>query len=284
MAAVQSDFINTYSQMFEDMFMLNYQAAGRLRGITREIHGVVGDAYKLKVIDEVSMTQAGSQGSNIPRTNVTTTAPTITFADYQLKLTIGEFDQLNFNASALEAYSRSHARALGRREDQFVIDAGTDAAVVTQSVATNNLNLTTEKLRETRALLGANEADSEEMYLICHWNNMESLLQETEYTSAMFNMAKPLVNPDPNGEDPFVGFKIIVLGNRAGEGGLPLDGSGVRTCFAFSRDAITLAYRMDPTTRMVPVPQDARIETLSLLSAGAVVGMPKGAVRVLCQE
>jgi len=276
----QTDFTNAYSQMFADMFRLRYQAAGRLRGTVEELHGLVGDAYKFKFMDQVAMQQHGAYGSDIPSSSVTVTAPTISFLDYELKLSIDEFDQLNFNASALQGYAQTHAKALGRREDQFIIDAL--ASGTTQQVAAGGTNMTVEKLRDARAQLGANEADEGDLYCVMHWNNMESLLGQTEYTSSLFNMAKPLV--DPQGDDgPFAGFKIIVIGTRANEGGLPLN-AGIRSTFAFNKSSAALGYRMDPQTRMVPIEWQARTETLSLMSAGAVVTDANGSVEILCDE
>ncbi len=278
--AYASDFTSIYSQAFADMFLLNYQGSSRLKGVVRELHGLVGSSYKLKYMDRVAMQEHGVFGADIPRTSVVTTAPEISFKDYQLKLVIDEFEQLNFNADALASYSQDHAKAIGRREDQMVIDAVVAGA--TKSVAAAGANMSVEKLREARALLGRDEVDSDEIYIVMHWDQMDALLGQTEYTSSIFNMAKPLVDPAGN-NGPFSGFKIIVIGDRPKEGGLPKTGD-VRTCIAFAKEAVTLGYRMDPKVTMTPVPQNARVETLSLLSAGAVVGDARGTVKILCDE
>ena len=281
MALSQSDFVNTFSQMFSDMFLLRYQAVGRLRGTVREMHGLVGDAYKLKYMDQIQMQKHGAFNSNIPRTNVTTTAPSITFDDYELKTSIDEFEQLNFNADALRGFAMDHADAIGRREDQFVIDALETGA--TKSVAAGGTNLTIEKLRDAFSQLAKDEVDMDEMFLVIHSNQHDSLMGETEYTSSIFNAAKPLVNPGVVGPvGRFMGFNLIVLGDRP-EGGLPLS-SNIRECFAFARNSTTLGYRKDPETRMIPVEWEARTETLSLMSAGAVVGDARGVVKISCDE
>ena len=281
MALSQSDFVSTFSQMFADMFLLRYQAVGRLRGTVREMHGLVGDAYKLKYMDKIQMQKHGAYNADIPRTNVVTTAPSISFEDYELKTSIDEFEQLNFNADALRGFAMDHADALGRREDQFIIDALNTGA--TKQVVNGGVNLTVEKLREAYNLLAQDEVDGDEMYLIIHANQHESLMGQTEYTSSIFNAAKPLVNPGIAGMvGKFLGFNLIVLGDRP-EGGLPKVGN-IRECFAFARNSTTLGYRKDPETRMIPVEHEARTETLSLLSAGAVVGDARGVVKVSCDE
>lgn len=281
MALSQSDFVSTFSQMFADMFLLRYQAVGRLRGTVRELHGLVGDAYKLKYMDKIQMQKHGAFNADIPRTNVTTTAPSISFDDYELKTSIDEFEQLNFNADALRGFAMDHADAIGRREDQFIIDALSSGA--TKSVAAGGDNMTVEKLREAYKLLADDEVDGDEMYLIMGSDQHQSLMGETEYTSSIFNAAKPLVNPGIAGlVGEFMGFNLIILGDRP-EGGLPV-ASSVRECFAFAKNSTTLGYRMDPQTRMIPVEHEARTETLSLVSAGAVVGDARGVVKISCDE
>lgn len=281
MALSQSQFTATYSQMFADMFLQRYQAIQRLRGTTRELHGLVGDAYKLKYMDQIQMSLHGAYNANIPATPVTTTAPTITFSDYDLKTTIDEFEQLNFNASALQGFAQQHADSIGRREDQFIIDA-LDAGA-TKSVAASGANLTVEKLRDAYKQLADDEVPGDDMYLIIGASEHQSLMGQTEYTSSIFNAAKPLVNPGIAGfVGKFMGFNLIVLGDRP-EGGLPLAGT-VRSCFAFAQGAVTIGYRMDPQTRMVPVEQEARTEVLSMLSAGGVVGDARGVVKIDCDE
>ena len=276
----QSDFTSAYSQMFADMFRLQYQAGSRLRGTVMELHGLVGDAYKFKYMNQVAMQQHGAYGADIPARAGTVTAPSISFEDYDLKLSIDEFDQLNFNASALQGYAQTHAKALGRREDQFIINAL--VAGTTNQIASGGTNMSVEKLREARAILGQNEADEGDLYCVMHWLDMEALLAQTEYTSSLFNMAKPLVDPQGD-EGPFAGFKIIAIGDRTLEGGLPLT-AGVRSTFAFNKNAAAVGYRLDPQTRMVPIEWQARTETLSLMSAGAVVTDVKGSVEILCDE
>lgn len=281
MALAQSQYTNAYSQMFADMFLQRYQAAGKLRGTVRELHGLVGDSYKLKFMDRGSMVEHTATGGDIPSGTTTVTAPSITFKDFEMKDTVGRFDQLNFNASALPGLAEKHAKAIARREDQFIIDACNDSGT-TKLVSASGENLTVAKLRDARRLIGLDEID-EDLFLLVHWNNLESLLSETEYTSSIFNDAKPLV--DPGGKDgPFSGFKIIPLGNRPGEGGLPIDGSNIRSCFVYAASAITMGYRLDPETQMVPVPQNLRTEVVSAISAGAVAGDNRGVVKISCEE
>lgn len=282
MTIQQSPFTQAYSVQFADRFRQKYQSYRRLANVCNEMHGAVGDAYKFKYMGQSVMQPYGANNSNIPTSNPTVTAPILTYDDFVLKLTISDFDQLNFNASALEIFAKNHAKALGRREDQNILDAGTDSSIVTNFIPDNGEYLTTEKLIEARVQLGINSADSEELYFVTTWQSFRSLLGQTEYTSAVFNDGKPLVAPSSNPEK-FGGFKIIVMPDML-EGGLPIDENGIRTSFCFARDAMSIVYRQDPMVQMIPVAQEKRTETVSSASFGALVTDALGAVRVLSKE
>lgn len=288
MALSQSDFVAAYSQMFAAMFRARYQEVGGvLRGKVRELHGLRGDAYKSKLIDKIQMKKHGAFNADIARSNVTVTAPTMSFENYELKTSVDEFEQLDFNADGLRAQAEVHADALTRREDQFLIDAMVSGA--TKSVAAGGSNMTLEKLKGAYKELVKDGVRGDKMYVLMHVNNFDSLLGETEFASSIFNTAKPLVNPAFGGMvGTYMGFDLIVVGDYGTdqEGnamGLPV-ASNIRDCFAFAHNALVAGYRKDPTTRMVPIEQDARTEVLSLLSMGAMVEDARGVVKIECDE
>lgn len=284
----QSDFVAAYSQMFATMFKARYNdAGGVMRGKVEELHGLVGDAYKMKYMDKIQMRKHGAYNSNIPRTTTTVTAPSLTFEDYDLKSEIDEFEQKNFNADALRGYAKAHADALTRREDQFAFNAmSLDAG---STIAANGQNMNIAKIEESYETLVSNGVRGDEMFLIMHAKNFSSLMKETEFASSLFNAVKPLVNPSFGGDlGLFMGFNLVVVGDygvdqEGNQMGLKLT-SGIRETFAFARSAVTVGYSIDPETRMVPREDEARTVVLSLLRAGGKVGDPKGVIKIECDE
>jgi hypothetical protein len=281
MTIQQSPFTAVYGPQFSDRFKQKYQSGRRLSNVCDEQHGAVGDAFKFKYIGQSQMQKYGANNADIPTSNPVITSPILVYEDFVLKLTISDFDQKNFNASALEGLTKNHVKALARTEDQVIINAGTDVNVVTNFIPDDGDFLTTEKLIEARVRLGINAADSDELYFVTHWRSLGHLLGQTQYTSADFNYGKPLVAPTSNPEK-FGGFKIIAMPDMK-EGGLPIS-NGIRTSFCFARDALAVIYREDPMVQMVPVPNNLRTETISSASFGALVCDPLGAIRVLCKE
>jgi hypothetical protein len=271
-----------YVQQFADRFVEDYQANRKLANTVQEIHGVVGDAYKLKVSEAVDMSKHGAYGSDIAATDVNTTAPTVSFSDFDLKLVLDHFESLNINANVITTYSKLHGMAIGRREDQYVIDAV--VADATKSVPVGTTNLTIDKLIAARKELGLDEVMGT-IHIAIHQNNLESLLKDSSNLigNYYYNDVRALVTGQV---EYFMGMKFHVLGNRTINGvaaGLPKTGDN-RTCIVYAEEAVTLAYRLDPRVQMTEVEQNFRVETLSVLSAGAKVGRPKGVCTIICDE
>lgn len=266
-----------YSQMFAPSFKANYQASGKLRGTCMELHNLVGDSYKMKFMAQVAMDERTAYGADIPSKDPTATAPSISFTDYQLKLSIDEREQQNINASIINAYTQTHAKAMGRREDQFIIDAVVADATKTVAVGTTNLTLT--KLLEAQELLGQDEVD-DEIHIVAHFNNVMSLLSDEKVSSSDYNTVKTLMDARIGS---YAGFTWHIVGNRTNEGGLPKTGNN-RTVIAYATNAVALGYRQDPTIRVVDVPNNIRTETISFMTAGAKVGDANGVVTIICDE
>lgn len=272
------------------MFELDYQASAKIRGRTLEKHGQIGDSLKLKTMDAVAMGVHGAFGADIPSTPVTVSAPVLNFSDFDLKLVLDMFESVNINANVLQPYAGTLALSIGRQEDQLIIDACD--ADATKTVAVNvsgaNTNLTVRKLREARKKLGEDEIGFEDdLSWVTHENNLQSLLSETAPGSSDFNNVKALINGTLN---YFEGFNFIILGDRTASsaissntGGLPITGTN-RENYAFARKAVTLAYRMDPSVTLTWIEQNRRWESVGTFSAGCKVSLPKGVVKITCDE
>jgi hypothetical protein len=109
---------------------------------------------------------------------------------------------------------------------------------------------------------------------------LEGLLGETQTTSTDYNSVQALVS---GSIDTFLGFKFVTLGDRA-EGGLPIDGSLDRTCYAFHKDAVGMGIGMAQKTEINYVPEKTSFLVNSMFSAGAVAIDDEGIVKITCRE
>ncbi len=136
------------------------------------------------------------------------------------------------------------------------------------------------KLRRAKKLLDAANVPMEGRCMVISASGLEGLLGETQTTSADFNSVRALVSGDI---DTFLGFKFVTIGDRS-EGGLPIDGSLDRTCYAFHRDAVGMGIGMNQRTEINYVPEKTSFLVNSMFSAGAVAIDDEGIVKITCRE
>src|SRR5690606_36163051 len=107
--------------------------------------------------------------------------------------------------------------AIGRREDQLILDA-LDASATTNVVDTDvggaGTGMNTSKLRRAAALLNARGVPRArgERFLVLSATGMEELLGTTEVTSSDYNTVKALYDGEVS---HWLGFEIIMMEDRA---------------------------------------------------------------------
>ncbi len=174
------------------------------------------------------------------------------------------------------------ATAIGRRDDQIVLDAalasGT-AKTVSEDLGGLATNLNFAKIRKAKALLDQNDVPTEGRVFVMHPNNLEALLSETSATSSDFVTIKALVNGEIN---QWMGFTFVRIGDRD-EGGLPL-ATGIRTCLAWHKQAIGMAEGLAMRTAVDWIPTRVSHLVNAMFSAGAIAIDPLGIVEISCDD
>ena len=268
--------------LFDSEVKQAYQGQRLLAGVTRERTGVQGNTVKFPKIGKGSATIRVPQTDVVPL-NVTYSQVTATMEDFIAAEYSDIFDQTHVNFSERQELVQVVSGAIARRMDQVVLDALTAASgtnTVANSVGGSNTNLNVAKLRATKKALDAKNVPADGRCFIIHANSLDSLLSETSVTSSDFNSVKALVTGDVN---TFLGFQFITMGDRD-EGGLAIDGSNDRTCFAFHKDAMGLGISMNQTSRVDYIAEKTSFLVASMFSAGSVAIDADGIVKVTCRE
>ena len=268
--------------LFDSEVKQAYQGQRLLAGVTRERTGVQGNTVKFPKIGKGSATIRVPQTDVVPL-NVTYSQVTATMEDFIAAEYSDIFDQTHVNFSERQELVQVVSGAIARRMDQVVLDALTAASgtnTVANSVGGSNTNLNVAKLRATKKALDAKNVPADGRCFIIHANSLDSLLSETSVTSSDFNSVKALVTGDV---DTFLGFQFITMGDRD-EGGLAIDGSNDRTCFAFHKDAMGLGISMNQTSRVDYIAEKTSFLVASMFSAGSVAIDADGIVKVTCRE
>ena len=273
---------NAFVTLFDAEVKQAYQASRALAGLVRERNGVEGSTVKFPKIGKGSATIRVPQ-TDVSPLNVSYSQVTATMADWNAAEYSDIFHQAKVNFDERRELVSVVSNAIGRRMDQIILDAlaaSSTSLTVANSVGGSTTNLNVAKLRRAKNLLDQNNVPMDGRAMIISASGLEGLLGETQTTSADYNSVRALVSGEI---DTFLGFKFITIGDRA-EGGLPIDGSLDRTCYAFHRDAVGMGIGMNQRTEINYVPEKTSFLVNSMFSAGAVAIDDEGIVKITCRE
>jgi len=273
---------NAFVTLFDAEVKQAYQGKAKLVGAVRQRRGVEGSVVKFPKVGR------GVATLRIPQTDVSPlnagwSQVTATLADWNAAEYSDIFMQQKVNFDERQELVQLVSNAIGRRQDQMIIDAlvnSSTSLTVSNDIGGSDTNLSVAKLREAKRLLDKNNVPPEGRNIILHASGLASLLSETAVTSSDFNTVKALVSGEIN---TFLGFTFHVLGDRT-EGGLIIDGSLDRICFAFHKDAIGYAEGIAPRTEVNYIPEKTSFLVNSVFSAGAVAIDAEGIVKITARE
>ena len=275
---------NAFVSLFDAEVKQAYQAKAQLVGATRMRRGVEGEVVKFPKVGKGAATLRVPQ-TDVTPLNVDFSQVTVTLQDWNAAEYSDIFMQQKVNFDERQELVQVLANAVGRRQDQLILDALT-ASSTSLTVANtvggggSAADLNVAKLRETKKLMDKNNVPPTDRHMVIHANSLASLLSETSVTSSDFNTIKALVQGEL---DTFLGFKFHVLGDRT-EGGLAIDGSNDRSLFAFHKQAVGYAEGIAPRTEINYVPEKTSFLVNTILSANAVAIDDEGIVKLTCRE
>lgn len=274
-----------FVQLFDAEVHQAYQASAQLRGAARMRTGVVGDTVKFPKVGK------GQASVRVPQTDVVPinaafSSVSVTLTDYTAAEYSDIFNQQKVNFDERQELAQVVGNAIGRREDQILIDAlnaasaGSTVAktvVTSGSAAASNLNV--GKIIAAKKALDAKSVPTSDRHFVIHANNLAGLLGDERAVSGDFQTLRALVSGDIN---TMMGFTFHVIGDRD-EGGLPLSSSD-RTCFAFHRSALGCAVGIAPKTEINYIPEKTSFLVTAMLSMGSAAIDVDGIVDVVCDE
>jgi len=312
---------NVAIQQFHDTFTNAYQAASQLADTCQTVSGARGSAYNWPLQGDAAMELRNAYQSLIPVASNDYAQVQTSFENYILNLPVDIFQQAELIIDTLSQLGIVHAKAAGRREDQFLLDAqyaadagflppipnpppqgnklpdqeppGLVAGDVGSSVALTPVNLNVDKIIAAATILDQNNVPHEDRYLIVNANMIAGLFADGDKpTNILYNNTKNLMQ---GGIDTFMGFKIITLGNRT-EGGVqlrptlagaqlapPLAGVNA-TALAWHRNSLGSVYALNPITEVEWSPTHQSWLTISRLRMGASNLLGKGLVYIDCND
>ena len=273
---------NAFVTLFDAEVKQAYQGKAMLVPAVRQRRGVEGSIVKFPKVGKGVATIRVPQ-TDVTPLNVAFSTVTCTLADYNAAEYSDIFSQAKVNFDERQELVQVVAGAMGRRQDQMSLDAlaaSSTSLTVSNDIGGTDSNLNVAKLREAKRLLDKNNVPPEGRHIIIHGNGLASLLSETSVTSSDFNSVKALVQGDINS---FLGFTFHTLGDRS-EGGLVIDGSLDRSCFAFHQMAVGYGEGIGMRTEINYIAEKTSWLVNEVFSAGAIAIDDEGIVKITCRE
>ena len=273
---------SAFVTLFDAEVKQAYQGQRLLAGLVRERQNVEGSTVKFPKIGKGSATLRVPQ-TDVTPLNITYSQVTATMSDYNAAEYSDIFHQAKVNFDERRELVQVVSGSIGRRMDQLVLDAlaaSSTSLTVSNDIGGTDTNLNLTKLRNAKRLLDKNNVPMDGRCFLVSASGLESLLGETSITSADFNSVRALVSGEI---DTFLGFKFTMIGDRS-EGGLAIDGSLDRVCFAYHRDAVGFGIGMNMKTEINYVPEKTSYLVNGMFSAGAVAIDDEGIVKITCRE
>ncbi len=273
---------NAFVTLFDAEVKQAYQGKAMLVPAVRQRRGVEGSTVKFPKVGKGVATLRVPQ-TDVTPLNVSFSTVTLTLADYNAAEYSDIFNQAKVNFDERQELVQVVAGAMGRRQDQMILDALTASSTsltVSNDIGGSDSNMNITKLREAKRLMDKNNVPPDGRNIIIHANGLANLLSETSVTSSDFNSVKALVQGELN---TFLGFTFHVLGDRS-EGGLVIDGSLDRSCFAFHKDAVGYGEGIAMRTEINYIAEKTSWLVNEVFSAGAVAIDDEGIVKITCRE
>lgn len=263
-----------FVKQFEREVHEAYQRQGsKLRHAVRVKNGVVGSST---VFQRVGTATAKTKGRHamVPVTSTEFNAVEIPLVDYYVGEWIDRLDELKTNIDERQVLANAGAFALGRKTDEIVIDALSNASHV---AGTTSTGLTKSKVLEAFEQLGTNDVpDDGQRFAVIGWRQWSDLLDLNEFSSAEFVGDEQL---------PWRGMQAKMwLGSMwIPHSGLPVV-DGVRTCFWFHKSAVGHAIGQDVVTDITWHGDRAAHFVANSMSQGAGLIDPAGVIKLPCLE
>jgi len=271
--------------LFEAEVHQAYQATAMLRNVCRTRTGVEGSTVNFPKLAK-GTASVRTPSTNVVPTNVAFSSVAATMTDYIAAEYSDIFNQAKVNFDERQELAQMVGAAIGRREDQIILDAltaATPAATIANTIQTTGSgasDLNVGKILAAKKVLDKNNVPTSDRHLIIHANSLASLLGDERAISADFQSVQALARGDINS---LLGFTVHMIGDRD-EGGLAIDGSSDRTLFAFHKDSLGLGIGIPPKIEINYVPEKTSFLVSAMYSAGAISVDGNGQVDITCRE
>lgn len=309
---VTEAFVKQYSA---NVFHLSQQKGSRLQMAVR-VESQKSESKFFERLGSVEPKEKIGRHSDVEYSDTPHSRRRVSLSDWYYADLVDEEDKLRMLISPESPYAQAAVWSLGRKKDDIIIGAALGNAYAgkegntpvalpySQKVAcfdgtTNSgVNMNVKTLRAVKQKFDGNDVDeSIKRYIAQTSLQLQSLLGETEVTSADFNTVKALVQGEVNS---FMGFEFIrterlprsasdityeVASGIVGSGGGTITAAKSRRCFAWAKDGIIMSTGKDIFARIKELPEKHYAnQVYAKMGVGATRLEEVKVVEIICSE
>ena len=264
-----------FIKQFEADVHLAYQQMGtKLRSTIRSKSGVVGASTTFQKIGK-GIASTKSRHGIVPVMNLNHTPVECTLQDYYAGDWVDALDELKTNVDERRVVASAGAYALGRKTDELIISAMSNA---TQYVGDYSTGLTKTLIMSALEILNTNDVpDDGRRFAVVGVHQWNELLKLSEFVSADYvGNATPLV--DGCESRRWLGVNWILCNS------LPLANTDDRDCFIYHASSVGHACGQEVKTDITWHGERAAHFISNSMSQGAVLIDAEGIVRIKCDD
>lgn len=302
---VTEAFVNQFNT---NVMHLSQQQGSRLQDKVRK-ETQKGESQFFDRIGPVAATKRTGRHAPTPQADTPHSRRMVTIEDYEWADLVDDQDKIRMLIDPTSEYALAASWAFGRSKDDVIIASsigtaysgqkGTTAVVHPNSqkyAATSGAaftNMTVATLRTVKRMMDAKEIVGKR-YIAVTSSQEESLLGQTEVTSADYNSVRALVQGEVN---TFLGFEFIRLERLAlvgagvlatvatGAVGAGVSVTGYRSCFAWAEQGILMSTGEDFVTKMSERDDlGYAMQVYGRMSIGGTRMEEEQVVEIICKE
>ncbi len=266
-----------FIKQFEREVHEAYQRQGsKLRNTVRTISNVNGSSAVFQKVGKGTASTKSTHGM-VPVMNLDHSAIEVMLQDYYAGDWVDRLDELKTNIDERQVIANAGANALGRKTDEQIINALSNAS--THAIADGNVGLTKDKILTAFETFGENDVPDDGMrFCIVGWKQWSDLLSIDEFVNADYIGHEELPFATITQAKMFLGTIFIP------HSGLPVDGEDIRSCFYYHKTAVGHAAASDVQTDISWHGDRAAHFVNNMMSQGAGLIDESGIVTIACDE
>lgn len=266
---------NIFIKQFEADVHLAYQQIGtKLRSTVRSKTGVVGASTTFQKVGR-GMASTKSRHGIVPVMNLDHEPVECVLQDYYAGDWVDALDELKTNVDERQVVASAGAYALGRKTDELIVDAMSDA---TTSVGDYSTGLTKDLILSALQVLNENDVpDDGRRFAVVGVHQWNELLSIEEFISADYvGDSLPLISGGASKK--WLGITWVLYND------LPSATTAQRDCFMYHATSIGHASGQDVKTDITWHGERAAHFISNSMSQGAVLIDDAGIVRIKCKD